>query len=162
MFETKTGKAQWEVVAEVLETKNIGDIVTDFPEASLNGVVWHAIRKYRDHKRTFERVRKVGWCMVKASEHSRLARKQQVKSVRRLTEAKSIAGSADLSLLDPEQRRSIQAQFLHLSQLHDQVSRRVDRLDRRVGVVEKEQVSTEDKVERLADLLRRHGITDDE
>jgi hypothetical protein len=30
-----------------------------------------------------------------------------------------------------------------------------------VGVVEKEQVSTEDKVERLADLLRRHGITDD-
>lgn len=172
MFEPKSGKSQWEIVTEVLETKNIGDVATyeellealgpDFPSTALNVVVWSAIRKFRDRKRTFENVRKVGWRMVEAGEHSRLARKQQVRSKRRLADAVSISASTDLSRLDSDQRRAQQQQELHLRQLLDRVSRRVDRLDQRVGVVEKEQVSADEKVDRLADLLRRHGIVDDE
>lgn len=172
MFETKLGRAQWEIVTDVLNTKNIGDIATDeeflaalgpdFSARSLSAVVWNAIRKFRDNKRTFTRVRKVGWRMVAASEHFGLARKQQIRSGRRLNDAKSIAGSADLSQLDIDGRRAIQAQFLHLSLLHDQVSRRVDHLDRRVGVVEKVQLTTDEEVDKLKNLLRRHGITDDE
>lgn len=172
MFESKNGKAQWETVVEILTTKNIGDIVTydevlealgpDFPKAAMSGVVWKAIRKFRDHKRTFENVRKVGWMMVEATEHSRLARKQQVRSQRRLKDAMSISASADLSRLDPASRREIQAQFLHLSKLHDQVSRRVDKVEQRMDVAEKAQLTADDKLDQLKDLLRRHGISDDE
>lgn len=179
MFETKHGKAQWEIITAVLETKNIGDTVTDeellvalgpdFPEASLNGVMWNAIRKFRDRKRTFDRVRKTGWIMVEATEHSRLARKQQLKSKRRLADAVSISASTDLSLLNPEERRAQNAEELHFRQLLASVSRRVKRLeiahekiDQRVGVVEKVQDNVDDRIDRLKDLLRRHGITDDE
>lgn len=179
MFETKSGKPQWEIVVGVLATKNIGEIVTDqeilavlgsdFPRESLSSVVWHAIRKFRDQKRTFERVRKIGWRLVEPSEHSRLARRQQLRSRRRLVDAVSISASTDLTKLDPDQRRAQRAEELHLRQLVDQVTRRVHRLERqhekieqRVGVVEKDQYTTEDRIDRLRDLLRRHGISDDE
>lgn len=172
MFEPNTGKAQWEIVTEVLETKDIGDIVTyeellealgpKFPPSALSAVAWVAIRKFRDNKRTFENVRNVGYRMVEATEHSRLARKQQMRSRRRLADAVSITASADLSKLDPDQRRALQQQELHLRKLLDGVSRRVDRVEQRVSVVEKEQLSTDDKIDNLKDLLRRHGISDDE
>lgn len=175
MFETKSGKAQWEIVTEVLKTKNVGDIVTyeellaalgpGFPRASLSVVVWSAIRKFRDNKRTFENVRLVGWRMVEATEHSRLARRQQLRSKRRLADAVSISASTDLTKLDPEQRRAQREQELHLRQLLDRVSRvekRQDKIEQRVGVVEKDHVGAVDEIDKLKDLLRRHGITDEE
>ncbi len=172
MFEPKAGMAQWEIVTGVFRTKEIGDIVTDqellqalgsgFRESSLHTVVSIAIKKFRENKRTFERVRKIGWRMVEASEHSRLARKQQVRSRRRLADAVSISASTDLSKLTPEQRRAQRDQELHLRRLLDQVSRRVEKVERRVGVVEKDQLQAEDRIDRLTDMLRRHGITDDE
>lgn len=175
MFEIKGHKAQWEIVTEILETKNIGDIVTyeellealgpDFPRASLSSVVWAAIRKFRNHKRTFANVRKVGWRMVDASEHKNLARRQQIKSKRRLVEAVAISASTDLARLDPEQRRAQQAQELHLRKLLDRVSRieeRQAKTETRVADVEKGHASTEDRVNRLTDLLKRHGITDED
>lgn len=179
MFDTKSGKAQWEIVTEILKVKNVGDIATyeellnalgsDFPRASLSAVVWSAIRKFRDNKRTFENVRKVGWRMVEATEHSRLARKQQLRGKRRLADAVSISASTDLSKLDPDQRRFQRAQELALRQMHAQLSRRIDRIDQRVGVVEKGQLVSDERVEgvsaevsRLKDLLGRHGIVDDQ
>ena len=175
MFEKKGHKAQWEIVTEVLETKNIGDIATyeellealgpDFPRASLSSVVWAAIRKFRNHKRTFANVRGVGWRMVEPTEHRTLARRQQIKSKRRLAEAVSISAATDLSKLDPEQRRAQQAQELHLRKLLDRVSRleeRQGKTEARVADVEKGHASTEDRVNRLTDLLKRHGITDDD
>lgn len=175
MFETKSGKAQWEIVTEVLETKSVGDVVTyeellralgsDFPQSALSSVVWTAIRKFRDHKRTFENVRKIGWRMVEPTEHSRLARKQQVRSKRRLVEAVSISASTDLSKLDPEQRRAQREQELHLRQLLDRVSRvekRQDKIEHRVSVVEKDHVGAVDEIDKLKGLLRRHGIVDEE
>jgi hypothetical protein len=172
MFETKSGKAQWEIVLAVLSTKNIGDVVKDdeillalgpgFPAHSLSNVVNKAIREFRANKRTFERVRKVGWRMVEATEHSRLARKQQVRGRRRLRDAVSISASTDLSLLSPEQRRTQRVEELHLRRLYDALSRRVDKVEDRVGTVEKATVSTDEKLDRLTDLLRRHGISDEE
>lgn len=167
-FEKKSSKAQWEIVTEVLEKKSVGDIVTyeevlkalgpGFPRAALSSVVWHAIRKFRDHKRTFVNVRKVGWRMAEATEHSRLARREQLRSKRRLVEAVSIVDSTDVKSLTSEQRRALQEQNLHLRRLLDQVSRRVDSVEERVAVVEKEQSTTEDKIDYLTNLLRRHGI----
>ena len=174
MFEVKGHKAQWEIVTDVLETKNIGDIATyeeilealgpGFSRSALSSVVGTAIRKFRDRKRTFENVRLVGWRMVEATEHLRLARRQQVKSKRRLAEAVSISASTDLRRLDPEQRRAQQAQELHLRKLLDRVSRLEERqakTETRVSVVEKAHASTQDRVDRLTDLLKRHGITEE-
>ena len=105
LFQPKSGKAQWEIVVEILDTKEIGDVVTyeeileklgpDFPRAALSSVVWKAIRKFRDHKRTFTNVRLVGWRMVEATEHSRLAIKQQIRGQRRIKDAVSIIDATD-------------------------------------------------------------------
>lgn len=182
MFEIKGDKPQWKIVTDVLKTKDIGDIVTyeeilsalgpDFPRNSLSPVVWSAIRKFREtDKRTFENVRTVGWRMVEATEHSRLARRAQLRGKRRLADAVSISSNTDLTRLNPEQRRFQQAQELHLRQLLARLTRveekvekteeKVEKTDLRVGAVEKDQVGFADELERVKSLLRRFGITED-
>ena len=175
MFEKKSNLAQWEIVFMILKTKNVGDIVTDeeilsalgpdFPKVALHSVVNQAIKKFRVNKRTFERIRLIGWRMVEATEHSRLARKQQLRSRRRLDEAVSISASTDLSKLSPDERRAQREQELHLRQLRDQVARhdrRLVKVERRVSMVEKDYAGNVDEIDKLKDLLRRHGIFDDE
>lgn len=62
-----------------------------------------------ERKRSFARVRGVGYRMVQAVEHGDLARQQHRKAKRRLKAAHRKAHSADRSLLTQEERQRIDA-----------------------------------------------------
>lgn len=178
MFETKGDKAQWVTVYEHLQTLSIDDVVKDADlaallpdaaESSWRSAFYRAVRELeRADKRTFDRVRLVGYRMVAAAEHERLARGQHRKAGRRLKAAWSKAHSADRTQLNADDRKRIDAVELNLSQQRDMIRRlesRVERLDEDLKGARREQRTDaavlSDRVDRLADLLQRHGITED-
>lgn len=173
MFQTKGDRPQWQVVYEHLEKLQIGDVVKDdeladlLPDASRPSVVtafWRAVAEMqRVHLRTFARVRMVGYEMVEARDHERLAREQHRRAKRRLKAARAKIGSADRSRLTEEERRRFSAIEDHLAIQASMLRRletRQDKVEARVATTEKDSASLADKVDRLAALLQRHGITD--
>src|SRR6185437_7372085 len=106
MFETKGDRAQWRAVYDYLSSLKVGDRVTDeelagllsddAAETSWRSAFYRAVREVeKTNKRTFARVRGVGYRMVEAAEHEGLARAQHKKAKRRLTAAHGKAHSAD-------------------------------------------------------------------
>lgn len=170
MFDVKGEQAQWAVIYDRLTTMNIGDQITDkelfellpdAPETSVRGAFWHAVRQIEDdHQRTFDRIRLTGYRMIAPAEHERLARGQHKKAKRRMRSAWRKAHSADRSLLTQTERRQIDAIELHLSQQRDMIRR----LDRGLKVERQERkaetAGLAERVDKLTDLLARHGITD--
>lgn len=175
MFETKGDRAQWRTVYDHLVTMNIGDAVTDeeivalIPDAaegSVRGAFYRAMTEMEnERKRSFARVRGIGYRMVQAVEHGDLARQQHRSAKRRLKVAHRKAHSADRSLLTQEERQRIDAMEINLSRQRDMVSRlsgRVEKLDASLKDARREQKTDaavlSDRVDRLAELLAKHGI----
>lgn len=174
MFKTKGDQPQWQTIYQQLAGMAIGDTITDedlfkllpdTPEPSIRGAFWHAVQEIEDtHKRTFDRVRTIGYRMVEAREHEGLARRQHRKAKRRLRSAQRKAHSADRTLLDPEQRRRLDAVEDHLARQSDMIKRldaRIDKTEERTARAEKDTAELTDRIDALNDLLRRHGIDDD-
>lgn len=170
MFETKADRAQWQIVYDRLATMTIGDEIADvdlaglLPDASDNTVrsaFWRAVRQIEDdHQRTFDRVRLTGYRMVAPAEHERLARGQHKRAKLRLRSAWRKAHSADRSLLTQSERRQLDAIELHLAQQREMIRR----LDRGLKVERQERkaetADLAERVDKLTDLLARHGITE--
>jgi uncharacterized coiled-coil protein SlyX len=172
MFETKGDRAQWIVIYDHLATLQIDEIVKDetlfsllpdAPEASVYGAFRRAMREMETgHQRTFDRVRTVGYRMVHPRETERLARGQQTKAKRRLKSAQDKAHSADRSMLDHAEKQRIDALELNLAQQRDMIRRldrglKVERLERKA-----ETADLTERMDALAALLAKHGITDAE
>lgn len=175
MFEVKGDRAQWRTVYEAIAVLEPGDVIKDAdllallpdaPEASVRSAFARAVKEAESElRRSFCRVRLVGYRMVEAAEHERLARTHHKRAKRQLKSAKRKASSADRSRLTREERARIDAVELNLSHQIEMTSR----LEARVARVETElkaarrQQSTDSaelahRVDRLAELLERHGI----
>lgn len=171
MFDVKGDRPQWRTVYEYLATMQIGDVVKDTdlfallpdaPEGSVRGAMWRAVKEMEDeHKRSFTRVRLVGYRMVEAAEHERLARAQHKKAKRRLSSAVRKAHSADRALLSQDQRHRIDAIEDHLGRQAEMIRRleaRQSKTDERVARTEKDSAQLSDRLDELTALLQRHGI----
>ena len=175
MFETKGDRPQWSVIYDRLAVMEIGEVIKDeelfgllpdAPEGSVRGAFWRAVQQIEDDlHRSFDRVRTVGYRMVDAPEHERLARLQHKKAKRRLKAAIRKARSADRSRLTPDERRRLDAIEDHLARQQEMIRRldaRVEKTEQRTARNEKDTARLADRLDALRDLLRRHGITDDE
>lgn len=177
MFEVKGDRPQWQVVYEALAGMDIGDVIKDAdlaallpdaPEGSVRGAFFRAVKQMEDdRKRTFSRVRLVGYKMAHARENEGLARSKHKSAKRSLRAAHRKAHAADRSLLTTEERKRIDAMELNLAAQRDMIGRlstRVEKLDASLKDVRREQrtdaAQLADRVDRLADLLQRHGIAE--
>lgn len=175
MFEPAGDQAQWRTIYDHIRTLDVGDTVTDealvellpeAPEGSIRGAFWRAVRQMEDdHKRTFDRERGVGYRMVDAAEHERLAKGQHKKAKRRLKAAVRKAHSADRSRLGQDQRQRLDAIEMNLSAQQDMIRRlsaKVTKVETDVKTGRREAKADaavlSEKVDRLSALLERHGI----
>lgn len=171
MFEAKQPQAQWQVVYERLQLLQINDVITDdalrslLPEAPWNSVVtaFHRAAKemLAEHLRAFERVRTVGYRMVQPREQERLALGQHKKARRRNKAAKALATNVDHTQLTSDERRRLAAVEDHLvrvDEMMNRLSRNQLKHDRRIAVTEKDSAALTDRLDRLTEMLRRHGI----
>lgn len=170
MFEARGDRPQWQTVYDTLSAMGIGDVIKDAelagllpdaPEGSVRSAFYRAVKQLEeDRQRTFTRVRCVGYRMVHAREHEALARGQHRKARRRLAAAHRKAHAADRALLTREERQRLDAIEINLAQQSDMIRR----LDRGLKVERQERkaetAGLAEKVDQLAALLARHGITD--
>lgn len=171
MFETKGERPQWEIVYDRLAGMEIGEVISyeDLMKilgaSSVAGVrtpFYKAVREIEDQKkRTFDVVKGVGYRMVETPEHEGLARRHHKKARRSLTRSVRKMHSADREKLSPEMRRAFDKIEDHLRWKLDVMNRRVSKVEDRQAVIEKDTATVSDKLDRMMDLLRRHGITDD-
>lgn len=171
MFEVKGSEAQWKTVFSRLSTMDIDEVVKDeelagllpdAPEGSVTSATYRAIKEVEvDLKRSFTRVRNVGYRMVHAREHEGLARDQHLKARRRVKVGQRKAHAADRSLLNQDERRRIDALEINMAQQADMLKRldkglKVERQERKAETAElAEQVAA--MQEQLAALLSKHG-----
>lgn len=172
MFTAIGERPQWEIIYERLSTMDIGDVIKDVdltallpdaPETSVRGAFWRAVKQVEDdHKRTFDRVRLVGYRMVAAKEHEGLARRQHKRAKRRMVAAQRKAHSADRTQLTTEERRRLDAVEDHLGRQMEMI-RRLDarqvKTEQRVARTEKDSAEIVDRIDQLTQLLERHGIS---
>jgi hypothetical protein len=178
MFQSKETRPQWQVIFDHLRTMQIDDVVSDetlhnllpgTPKASVRGAFYYAAgRMLTEHLRAFDRVRKVGYRMVESREQERLGLNQQAKSRRSTRRAKRLVTFVDQTRLDSAERRRLSAIELHLArqeEMMNQLTRRqlkterqVVRLDKRQALTEKDALVKDDRLDRLVEMLRRHGI----
>jgi hypothetical protein len=171
MFKSKETRAQWCVIYDHLCAVQIGDVVSDdtlrgllpgTPWASVQGAFHRAAKKMlSEHLRAFDRVRTVGYRMVEPREQERLALGQHRKAARRTKAAKSLASNVDPERLTQDERRRLSAIEDHLvkqAEMMTRLSRRQLKTERRVAVTEKDSLALGDRLDRLTEALKRHGI----
>ncbi|MEO3922662.1 hypothetical protein ABGB07_02085 [Micromonosporaceae bacterium B7E4] len=177
MFEVKGDRAQWRTIfehisgmqpGEVVKYDELAGLLPDAPEGSVRSAFYRAVRECEaELKRTFANVRGVGFKMVDANEHERLARVHHKRAKRQLKTGKRKAASADRSRLSREERARIDAIELNLSRQIEMTNRlqdRVAKVETDLKVARREQrtdsAALADRVDRLALLLEKHGIAD--
>ena len=172
MFNPIGDQPQWQVIYERLSTMEIGDVIKDTElaellplaaEGSYRSAFHRAVRQVEDDKRrTFARVRSVGYRMVEAIEHISLAKGQHRKAKRSLGRAQRKLHSADRTLLSREDRQRVDALEEHVVRQQEMIRRlsaAQEKTEARVSVTEKETAAVNDRIDRLTALLERHGIT---
>jgi hypothetical protein len=134
-------------------------LLPDAPEASVKGAFARAVREMEDeHKRTFDRVRLVGYKMVDANEHERLARRHQRKGYRQIKTAVRKARSSDRTRLTHEERQRLDAVELNLARQVEMTRKLDGRVKAEVQERKAADASLSERVDRLTALLERHGI----
>lgn len=169
MFEIKGDRPQWQVVYDRLAAAQIGEVVSDdeleallpdAPTASVRGAFWRAVREMEDeHKRSFTRVRLVGYRMVRAGEHVDLARRHHRRAGRQLRSAWRKAHSADRGLLTQQDRRRLDDIELNLAQQREITARLERRIQQETHERKSDVAIVSERVDQLTALLERHGIT---
>lgn len=177
MFQPKNDRPQWQVVYERLATMDIDDVITDdelaallpdVPEGSVASAYRRAVRQVEDDlKRTFTRVRTIGYRMCRSNEHEGLARGHHKRAKRQLKTAKRKATSADRSRLTREERARLDAVELNLArqiEMTNRLSARVEKVEGDLKAARREQQTDAahlaERVDKLAALLEKHGIAD--
>lgn len=171
MFETKDSRSQWQIVYDYLQTMNIDDVVTDeVLQGLLPGAPWASVvtafhrasrEMLAENLRAFDRVRTVGYRMVESREQERLALGQHRKAKRRNKAAKALASSVDLGRLTHDERRRLSLIEDHLArqaEMMNRLSQRQLKVEKRMALTEKDSATLADRVDRLTEMLKRHGI----
>lgn len=176
MFEVKGSESQWRTVYKRLAGMKVGDTIThdelaallpDAAEGSIKGAFYRAVTECETElSRTFASVRGIGYRMVEAREHERLAQDHHRRARRQLKKSKRKASSADRSQLSREERARIDAIELNVSRQMEMTKRleaKHEALDTRVKDESRERKADHailaERVDKLTALLERHGIT---
>lgn len=172
MFEVKGDRAQWRVLYERIAGMQIGEVVKDSdlfallpdaPEGSVRSAFRRAVREAEDElSRTFDRVRLVGYKMVDAIEHERIARQHHKRSRRQLRTAERKVHSADRSRLTQEDRQRFDRIEMNLARQREMLSRLEAKVQRETRERKTDTANLSERVDRITKLLERHGITKDE
>lgn len=171
---TQDSRPKWEIVYGHLQQHQIGDIVTDaslkdlLPGMKMDSIrtAFHRAAKemLQRNLRAFERVRLVGYKMVESREQGRLALGQHTKAKRRIKAGRDLVVHVDHERLTWDERRRLDLIEDHLSKQQAMMRRLNERqlkAEQRIAVTEKETLVQDDRLSRVEDLLRRHGIMDD-
>jgi hypothetical protein len=175
MFDVKGDRPQWQVVYEYLSAMRIGDVLKyselfgllpDASENTVRGAFYRAVKQCEDElRRTFANVRTIGYKMVDAPEHERLARGHHLKAKRQLRKSKRKVVSADRSRLTREERVRLDAMELNLAkqiEMTNRLSDKVTRIEEDLKAARRQQSSDSaelsERVDKLAALLAKHGI----
>jgi hypothetical protein len=141
-FQTRfPDRPMWKIVYDdLLSAAEIGDVVTyeqlraalpDVDDAGVRGAFFRACREVElTMSRTFENVRTVGYRMVDAREHERLARAHHKRSRRQMGKALAKTRSADRSKLTPDERARLDSMELTLSRHAELIARLNSRVER--------------------------------
>lgn len=173
-FEPVGTRPRWMDVLDVLTPLKVNDIVTyeqlsqavGFDIRPNRGDFYKAVEVLqRDHQRTVDVVRGRGYRVVAANEHGRLAKRHHRKSRRQLEKAVAKAASANRSELSTEERTRLDGMEMTLRAHSDVIRRleqRAERTEFRLHRVENTQDRSSEeqaaRLDRLEDLLKRHGI----
>lgn len=169
-FKPKGDRAEWEPVYDELRAADVGEVVTyerltdvlgrDF--LADRGPIYRATTALEEsNKRTVVNVPKVGYRIATAEEHEPLARGHHKRSRRQLRSAIRKIASADRTQLDPAARQRFDALELNMGRQADMLRRLSERVDRVEKVTARYEVSTgemSDRLEKLEEMLRKHGI----
>jgi alkylated DNA nucleotide flippase Atl1 len=141
------GRAQWEMVYDVIKVLDQGVVITFDELNTLTGLdlkaerspLYKAMQKLEEQdKRTIASVPGVGYRVVEAKEHELLGRRHHRSSIRQLKKAKSKFASADRSRLSPDDRERFDRLEMTVSRM-EQVTRRLERRKREVQEVIQQQ-----------------------
>ena len=167
MFETKGDLPEWRLIYDHAKTLDVGQTITyevldgilgrDF--ATGRSPIYRAMRELEDeNSRTLVNVPNIGYRVAEAIEHEDLAKLHHKKSRRSIRRAASKLHSADRTRLTREQARrfdDMQAQLDQQAHMLRRVDGRVTKVDNRVTKVE---TDVQARLDRLTDILTRHGI----
>lgn len=170
-FDPRGDRPQWQLVLDILERKDIDDLITydelnealDVEDFRKNrspiykaAAVWGEV-----HKRALAPVVNKGYRVVDAPEHELLARAQHRKSKRALKRGRTLLTNADRTRLTPEDR----VRFDHMEETLGRHADMIRRLEGRQNRTEKAlrearaaTAETEAKVSAIEEALKRHGI----
>lgn len=191
MFEIKGERPQWETVYDLLSPRDVDDLITFdvFSEALGTDFRTHRSPLYkaievlqRENHRTVDNVKNVGYRIVAASEHARLAQRQIRKAGRSTKRGKGKALSANRAELTPDGVKTVDAILLRLAGIESAISSQqavnraigtalvsqqavnhdVDRSIKNSRRTVAEQIAEQDrKIDRLIGQLRAKGSIDD-
>lgn len=169
-FQTVGERPKWELVKDELDKLDVGDIITydclsdilgcDF--RTNRGPLYKAASEWgSERKRALRPVLNVGYRVVDAWEHEPIAKQQQKRSRRALARSRRVVENADRSRLTDDQRQKFDAMELNISRMEEiqrRMSRRLTRVEAKTDATERTTAETSERVKRLEDTLRRHGI----
>lgn len=146
-FTPKGAQPLWQPLFDLLAAGEVGDVLTyeRLEEVAADvrtnrSPLYQAVRHLEsDRKRTVECVHKVGYRIVDAPEHARLARTHQKRSLRQIKRSRRKLDSADPARLTPAQA----AEFAEWSARLGQMESMVRRVHRRLVLVEEKVASTQ-------------------
>lgn len=169
-FQTAGERPKWELVKDELNRLDIGDIITyDQLDAILEcdfrtnrGPLYKAANEWgTERKRALRPVPNVGYRVVDAFEHEAIARQHQKKSRRALGRSKRVIENADRSRLSDEQRVKFDVIEMNISRMEEvqrRMARRLTRVETTTAEAAQQTAATSERVKRLEDALKRHGI----
>lgn len=174
-FTPRGDVAEWRLIYDAARQLDTGDTLTYEDLDALLGrdlkgdrnPIYRAMRELETaDQRTLTCVTNVGYRVAAANEHEGLAKHHHKKSRRQIRKAVSKAASANRADLTQDERQRIDAMEMTLRR-HADMIRRLDVRDqeraaeiRQLRREKNEDVAElSDKVDRLTDLLARHGIS---
>lgn len=172
-FQPKGAEAEWRPLYRAAKKLKAGDVlpyeqITEDLGRELGtdrAPMYRAIRELErvDH-RTMECVAGVGYRVVEAAEHMRIAKHHQKKSRRQLGKSLRKVRSADRRKLSKEQADQFDAYEQRLSRMESMVRRLNERqsiTEERTEKVEQDSAELAAQVARLHEQLQRRGLLDD-
>lgn len=160
-FEPIGETARWRILYDMLRDREVDDVLTYKemgealeldPEADRSRIQMafrrSAIQLERDDNRAVDVIQNVGYRIVPAPEHLRLARRHQRRSRKELDRGASKVTHVDLSGVDAETRKAFQVVAAAFSMQQEMLRRMDVKHDRLTKVVEQESEARRESQER--------------
>ncbi|MDX3314641.1 hypothetical protein P1S61_37440 [Streptomyces sp. ME08-AFT2] len=167
-FEALGQEARWRAIYALLRPLGVGEIITyermaevlelddDADRVTIRAALYRAAREYEQiDKHAVEAVKNVGYRVVEASEHLKLAQRRQKRAGRQLKRGHDHVVHVDFNGMEPEVRKGFEVTAHAFSMLMD-YNRRFDVRQKRLEkVVQETGQRTERNEAEIAELKNR-------